>query len=239
MAEGMFNHPVSSFRPAPLRSHPRFPGAARLHRLFGWKEVELAHYLEVFRQYYLAAVAPPSARMIRVRHLEASFGPVKALNLSSRLYLPSLADALELELQQIALVRLASAAVAVERHRSQHNSLPACPEELVPDILSEVPIDPFSGMTIHYRVGDAGYVLWSVGPDGTDNHGTPPEEDVARPGEDITFVVQRWRTPRSAEPKAMGEDGDSAREDARPTFTSFSSGSAVTHRGSPAPAVRP
>jgi hypothetical protein len=74
---------------------------------------------------------------------------------------------------------------------------------LVPDILPDLPTDPYTtNAPFHYRVSDRENIvysqkttrgvergrgiLWSVGPDMTDNGGTDPQRDVLffvpRPG---------------------------------------------------------
>ncbi len=73
--------------------------------------------------------------------------------------------------------------VAVERHRADAGRLPAALDDLVPSYLGEVPMDPWAdGQPLRYMLDDSdlGYVLYSVGRDGTDNGGTRPPESRAR-----------------------------------------------------------
>jgi len=49
-------------------------------------------------------------------------------------------------------------------------------DELVPDLLEEVPDDPFCEEKIQYRQTADGVIVYSVGPDGQDDNGTPEEE---------------------------------------------------------------
>jgi hypothetical protein len=45
---------------------------------------------------------------------------------------------------------------------------------LAPIYLHKIPIDPFDGVNpLHYKLQGKKYLLWSIGPDGVDNHGTP------------------------------------------------------------------
>jgi hypothetical protein len=51
---------------------------------------------------------------------------------------------------------------------------PASLNELVPEYLRQVPVDPFDGgEPFHYQAQSGKYTLWSIGPDGVDNHGKP------------------------------------------------------------------
>jgi hypothetical protein len=70
------------------------------------------------------------------------------------------------------------AMLALEIHHDRHGDYPSGLEALVPNILTRVPIDPYSGDPLHYRrlngdTADGGYSLYSVGADGEDNYGVP------------------------------------------------------------------
>jgi tRNA A-37 threonylcarbamoyl transferase component Bud32 len=66
----------------------------------------------------------------------------------------------------------ALAAVAVECYRRVHGTWPADLEALVPAYLTHVPQDPYDGKPLRYRRVADGVVLYSVGPDRTDNQAT-------------------------------------------------------------------
>lgn len=61
--------------------------------------------------------------------------------------------------------------IALERARLETGSWPSSLDELVPDYLDRVPIDPFSGEPLLYTHTDTGIVLHSVGMDGDDDGG--------------------------------------------------------------------
>ena len=68
--------------------------------------------------------------------------------------------------------RQALAAVALERFHLRQAKYPSRLEELVPSLLSAVPLDPCNGKPMRYRLMDSGrFVLWSVGFDGQDDEG--------------------------------------------------------------------
>ena len=48
---------------------------------------------------------------------------------------------------------------------------PASLAELVPALLPAVPVDPYSGKPLVYRLDPKGFVLYSVGPNGRDDGG--------------------------------------------------------------------
>lgn len=71
-----------------------------------------------------------------------------------------------------ALRRQAVAACALERWYLGHQSYPADLKELVPGLLSTLPVDPMNGQPLRYQRTAAGrYRLWSVGFDGRDDGG--------------------------------------------------------------------
>jgi hypothetical protein len=55
---------------------------------------------------------------------------------------------------------------------------------LVPKLLANIPEDPFDGAPLRYRKLTPGYVVYSLGPDGTDEGGTerggPPNTGVLK-----------------------------------------------------------
>ena len=62
--------------------------------------------------------------------------------------------------------------LAIERWKLSHDGLaPDHLQQLVPVLLSALPIDPFTGEPFRFRVYPGGYRVYSVGPDGRDDHG--------------------------------------------------------------------
>jgi hypothetical protein len=56
--------------------------------------------------------------------------------------------------------------------------LPGSIQELVPAFLPDVPIDPFDGQPMRFRVRDGAVTVWSVGKDEVDNDGRTNENFV-------------------------------------------------------------
>ena len=100
--------------------------------------------------------------------------------------LPSLTGAVRREATCLANLRLAVTAVALEQFRAAHdNRYPASLSELTPKYLDAPLMDPFDGQPLRYRKQDAGYVLYSIGPDLKDDGGKP----MNGKGGDIVFTV--------------------------------------------------
>jgi len=61
--------------------------------------------------------------------------------------------------------------IALSQYRDVHDTYPGSLEELTPDFLREMPIDPFSNQPYVYRVVGTGYVLYSFGANGKNDRG--------------------------------------------------------------------
>jgi hypothetical protein len=101
-----------------------------------------------------------------------------------------------LEAECSARVRLATTALAVERFRLAHGRLPENLNELVPQFLSALPVDPFdpANAGLRYHCLAKGYVIYSVGRDGHDDGGREKPADWKSSDKttyDITFTVER------------------------------------------------
>jgi hypothetical protein len=95
--------------------------------------------------------------------------------------------------QIVTRMRVASVALAVERWRLAHEGrLPDSLAQLVPGFLPAIPTDPFDGQPLRYRKLVRGYVVYSVGPNFTDDGGLEkPANATESTPYDITFTVGR------------------------------------------------
>jgi hypothetical protein len=65
----------------------------------------------------------------------------------------------------------ARAGIACKIYQKKTGQFPEQLSQLVPDILPEVPIDPFSGKELIYRRTPSGFIVYSVGSNGKDDGG--------------------------------------------------------------------
>lgn len=79
-------------------------------------------------------------------------------------------------------------AAAIERYRREHGVAPPGLDVLSPGYLPDIPRDPFDLQTMRYRREGDGYVLYSIGVDGTDNNGACSDN---RENGDVVFRVKR------------------------------------------------
>lgn len=97
----------------------------------------------------------------------------------SMLMLPALNSAVRAAARQQVTDRATAVHLAVELHRRKRGELPETLEELVPDFLDEIPIDPFSTnrQPLIYRVDKTEVIIYSVYENQTDDGGD--ETDMA------------------------------------------------------------
>ncbi len=98
-------------------------------------------------------------------------------------------------------------ALTLRAYWLDHGAYPDDLSYLVPDYLSAVPNDPFAGdAPLRYRIEGERYMLYSIGPDGVDDGGTPistkpaPRTNTARSRSHLTVVV----VPAPNEPMGPG-----------------------------------
>ena len=94
----------------------------------------------------------------------------------SRMFLPSFTRAVTVLGQSSARLRCARAGLALERFRLKRGQWPQDLADLVPELLRDIPVDPFDEQPLRYARTDRGVVVYSVGEDEVDDGG-----DVARP----------------------------------------------------------
>jgi hypothetical protein len=101
-----------------------------------------------------------------------------------------------------AQLHCATAALAAERYRVAEKRWPATLDALIPRYLEAVPSDPFDGKALRFRRLPDGLVIYSIGPDRTDNGGKLSRTNVLSqvqptdPGFDLGF--QLWDSDRRA-----------------------------------------
>ncbi len=70
-------------------------------------------------------------------------------------------------------VRLLRVDAALRLHRGDKGQYPTRLSEIVPKYLDSLPLDPFTGQPMIYRLTTNSYLLYSIGPDEIDDGGKP------------------------------------------------------------------
>ena len=84
---------------------------------------------------------------------------------------------------------IARLAVATARYRVAENQLPRSVDDLVPQWLPAVPLDPFDGKPLRMKRAEHEVILYSVGPDKVDDSGAM--YDASERTGDITFAISK------------------------------------------------
>ncbi len=132
--------------------------------------------------------------------LDRTIGQAEGLRkfqyLFSAMAIPNLTKATQTAVRNETQRRLTIVAIALKRFELRRHRMPANLQELIPEFLPAVLIDPMSGQPLRYRRNaDGSFVLYSTGPDGEDDGGDP---NPPRPVKQLDFWSGRdavWPTP--------------------------------------------
>lgn len=92
-------------------------------------------------------------------------------SLFTAIMLPALDAATNTETRFMAGERCTFTAIAVERYRLKHNTLPRSLDALVPGFLEAVPSDTFVNEPLRYKTTDKGFIVYSVNDNMADDGG--------------------------------------------------------------------
>jgi hypothetical protein len=162
-------------------------------KLIGYYEMDLGQFLYTMRNVIeIASADPPEYLEIDKHFAKAAAASKKKRRNLSALIFSNYAHMGGRECENLARLRLAITALAIEEYRNKQRSLPDKLDDLKPQFLTEVPEDPFNGLELSYRRLAKGYVIYSVGRDLADDGGKePPANPHGNDHYDVTFTVER------------------------------------------------
>jgi hypothetical protein len=164
-------------------------------RLTVMEQAAQALFLETFEHVLTNAPPDSAARLQVVGKVMGNFG-AQAKRFPPKIFSGTELPTLFLDAQRFCQLEAqreaALTALAVERYRLLHaGRMPGALTELVPDLLPEVPRDPFDGQPLRYHQSKEGYVVYSVGPDRIDHGGREKPKKGGTSQFDVTFTVRR------------------------------------------------
>ena len=167
-----------------------------LRNLSGICDLDTATLLEIYEPVVNAAQVPVKDRLAAMGAADLPHGEIPSYCIVTRLLGPSGDGSVESNLRNIARLRAARTALAVERYRLAHGQLPESLGALVPEFLDEVPVDPFGDGPVKYKRLENGFMVYSIGVDEEDDGGKEQGRDENGRKEDIhdvdlTFTVER------------------------------------------------
>lgn len=168
----------------------------RVAQVTGRADRYLVELIDLTQRCITTMHMPPAKRLAEARAIEAETDRLPKTHKRLRHFMPRFDEwTFILDVRNLAQLRAATTAMAVERYRLGHGVLPDRLDALVPAFLDAVPQDPFDGQPLRYKKLATGYVIYSVNDDGHDDGGRqrPPREERSDPPADydITFTVER------------------------------------------------
>jgi hypothetical protein len=168
----------------------------RIHSMVGLMQKEYTMYLDYLQRCIDAAQLP-----LYDRPKEFNSILLDLFNdLSWQIYLDSIAKIIkvtDIDMRVIGFLRCAETALAIERYRLKYGIVPEILEDLVPEFMGTVPLEPFDGEPLRYILLEDGYTLYTIGDDWEDNGGLSKEQMSEKTGEEIPeeydwpFTVRR------------------------------------------------
>ena len=170
-----------------------FPGVLLAYKVAGVNERDSMILLDEVEDAICIYSLPAHKRMQAANALNAKIASITKEHVLLHHALPLFGNSIVIDLRNLARLRTAQAAIAVERHRLKNNKLPNSLDNLVPDYFESIPLDPFDGQHIRYKKLDSGYLIYSIGDDKIDDGGKERSQESKKSGStwDITFILEK------------------------------------------------
>ena len=166
-----------------------------LYKATGTKSMDLLIYLDFLDNYIRATQVPLHLRQDAVQAIEAKLTTLSKAHIFLHLFPPTFARYTILDLANVSYLRAAQASLAIQRYRLAIGKIPDTLGDLAPTYLDAVPSDPFDGNDLRYKKLVTGFVVYSIGEDGSDDGGKERPPTRQRTGDavnyDVTFTVER------------------------------------------------
>jgi hypothetical protein len=164
------------------------------YKALGLADMDAIDFLDIMDGYNKAAQLPPHLHQNAVEMVKLKRVSIPQIRILLRTFMPALGRIITLDLRNIAGLRTAQVAIAIQRYRLATGKLSDSLKDLVPDYFETVPIDPFDGKELRYSKLESGFVVYSIGEDLMDNNGTEMPKDSREQSVskwDVTFIVER------------------------------------------------
>jgi len=114
--------------------------------------------------------------------------------LLTRLILPDLTHVVTRNAEHDAAVDVARVGLGLKLFKQKNGAYPDTLDKLAPEFLENIPVDPFTGKALIYRKADAGFMLYSLGPNQQDDNGMPKPTGPKTTGNEPYDIV--WKCAR-------------------------------------------
>jgi hypothetical protein len=140
------------------------------------RDDDRAYYLESMQRLSEACELPPRQAMHAAQQIQQDIAdtvgnsPISRLRYTlTSMAMPASDNFVGAVFDSQARRRVGQTLLAIHRYRQQRGAWPPSLDQLVADYLPQLPLDPYTGKPLLYRVEGNGYVLYSVGKNGMDD----------------------------------------------------------------------
>jgi len=165
-----------------------------LYRATGLADKGALIYLDMMQACIEATRLPPHQRQKATDAAQAKLAATSKIHVLLHIFAPAFSRVTTLDIRSLAQLRTARAALAIQRYRLATSKLPDALADLVPTYLDAVPKDPFDGKDLRYKKLETGFVVYSIGEDGSDDGGKerpPKRQRRHEPANwDVTFTIE-------------------------------------------------
>jgi len=164
-----------------------------VYKALGFADIDLITCLDIINKYIEAEKLPLHKRMDVTKNIIHKLENISCFHIGLRSFNLDLSRYISTELRNIAELKTAQAAIAVQRYRLAKDELPDQLKDLVPDYLDSVPTDPFDGKELRYKKLETGFVVYSIGENLSDDGGIGMPQTIKERRKirnwDITFII--------------------------------------------------
>lgn len=167
-----------------------------------------AKALQICSEFLAATKRPHHEQLPALHTVTIPKGPPDEFRyIGTKLLIPAYERFAEAALRTRADLLCAATAVACERFRRKNGRFPTEPAELVPDYLPAVPVNPFDGQPVTYRVYPDRVVLSCVCLGSAQVIPNPPEEFRTERGQPAITGYRLWAADRRGLPAETPAEG--------------------------------
>jgi hypothetical protein len=134
------------------------------------------------------------------RQLDAEIKSLPKGALVARTMMSSMGKFFEGCRRKQAQMRCLESLLAVERFQRGKGAWPESLAELTPKLLKSVPLDSYDGKPLRYKKVADGVIVYSIGPDRTDNGGNIDRAKPTSVGTDLGFQLWEVKSRRQPAP---------------------------------------
>jgi len=174
-------------------SHVPFRPILAFYNAIGMTDSDAIIYLDIMEEYIKIDRLPIHERQKAAESVEARIQSTSQAHILLHVVMPALSRISAIDTRNIAQLLTTRIGLAIERYRLAAGKLPDSLEDLIPDYIDAVAMDPFDGHGLRYKRLETGFVVYSIGEDLSDDGGKekPSRRTKESPNWDVTFIVER------------------------------------------------